>query len=202
MKVNKKYCILIIGESGTGKSTLENNLVNYTKDMEDKKINKLISYTSRPKRKGETDGDAYYFIDKSFFIDHEDEFVESIVYLNNYYGLLKDQFSEDKHITCVVEPKGCNQIINYLEESNSHIPILIYFNLPYNVRLENMKNRGDCVDNIIIRINNDIITEDFKKLDLINKIDETIIIESLTNDLHEIIFNYLFPESEISYESK
>lgn len=88
----KGKLVLILGPSGSGKGTL-------IKELKKKHPEFIypISMTSRPKRKGEQDGDVYYFISKDEFekkID-QNEFLEwAVVHQNSYYGTLKKPILE------------------------------------------------------------------------------------------------------------
>ena len=75
--------IVLIGESASGKSTIEKELVK-------RGFNKIISYTTRPIRKDETDGIDYHYISKEeFLINSKWIFVEYTIYNSWYYGIAK-----------------------------------------------------------------------------------------------------------------
>ena len=66
MSIEKKEnkIIIISSPSGAGKTTICNYLIRKIKN-----INLSVSYTTRPKRKNEKNGQDYYFINKSDFIN-------------------------------------------------------------------------------------------------------------------------------------
>lgn len=68
--------LVLTGLSGTGKSSLEKKLV------ENESASKIISHTSRPERKGEKEGEDYYFVTKEQFekMKKSGEFFESVEY--------------------------------------------------------------------------------------------------------------------------
>lgn len=74
--------IIIVGTSGSGKST-------YSKQLK----NKLITHTTRQPRIDESDD--YYFVDEQMFQDiiNNDEFIEYSQYANNWYGLSKNEIN-------------------------------------------------------------------------------------------------------------
>lgn len=76
-------CYLFIGPSGSGKTTLADNCFSPAQ--------KIISYTTRPKRAGEKDEVDYHFVSKEKFEEmiHEDAFAEYDCYDNHYYGIAK-----------------------------------------------------------------------------------------------------------------
>lgn len=53
--------VILIGKSSSGKDTMMRNLVRSG-------MTPIVSYTSRPKRKGEVDGKDYHFVSKEQFI--------------------------------------------------------------------------------------------------------------------------------------
>lgn len=83
---NKGKIIVIVAPSGTGKSTLIKRLKN-----ELPLISESVSYTTRPQRPGEIDGQSYFFISVERFIEMQthDEFLEWAQVHNNFYGTSK-----------------------------------------------------------------------------------------------------------------
>lgn len=75
----------ITGPSGAGKSTLANAAFSHQQQ--------ITSFTSRPKRPGETEGVDYYFIskDEALKLHQQDACVEFVEYNNNYYGITKQE---------------------------------------------------------------------------------------------------------------
>ena len=72
--------IVILGESGSGKSALVDALVAH-----DKKYKKLVTYTTRPKREGETNGVDYHFISNETF-DEFGVFFDNEKFYNFSFG--------------------------------------------------------------------------------------------------------------------
>jgi guanylate kinase len=87
-----KKLIVISAPSGAGKSTIVNDLL--------KNINSLsfsISACSRPKRKGEIEGEDYYFVSLGQFKNkiRNNEFLEwEEVYPNHFYGTLMTEIKK------------------------------------------------------------------------------------------------------------
>ena len=76
--------IVLVGESASGKSSIERNLVdNYG-------YKKIVSYTTRQPRQGEVDGIDYHYISESQFIKLQKEgyFAEVGEYNGWHYGIL------------------------------------------------------------------------------------------------------------------
>ena len=79
----KKNLLVISGPSGVGKGTLINELLKSRKD-----IKCSISCTTRVPRKGEINGQSYFFLTKEEFQNKikEDEFLEYAEFSGNFYG--------------------------------------------------------------------------------------------------------------------
>jgi guanylate kinase len=75
--------LVLSSPSGAGKTTISRRLLGTDKD-----IALSVSHTTRAKRKGETDGKDYHFVDKDTFARMRDEgaFLEWAVVFDNYYG--------------------------------------------------------------------------------------------------------------------
>jgi len=87
-KVARRGLMLVLSSpSGAGKTTIARRLLD-----EDGDLALSISHTTRPKRKGETDGKDYYFIDKEAFTRMRDQgaFLEWAVVFDNYYGTTRE----------------------------------------------------------------------------------------------------------------
>lgn len=74
---------IISAPSGSGKSTLVSRLISGVDNL-----TFSVSYTTRPARGAETDGEAYHFIDRGEFEQRVEkgEFLEHANVFGNYYG--------------------------------------------------------------------------------------------------------------------
>lgn len=79
--------------SGAGKSTLAKRLVQQVEDLMFS-----VSFTTRPPRDGERDGQDYFFLDDAAFDRMEDQggFVESVKVYENRYGTGKAWIQEQR----------------------------------------------------------------------------------------------------------
>ena len=82
----KNLLIVLSGPSGVGKGTVVNMLLsrgNYALS---------VSCTTRPPRKGEKDGEAYFFVTEEQFLEkaRAGGFLEYSNHFGNYYGTPKD----------------------------------------------------------------------------------------------------------------
>ena len=142
--------IILIGESASGKSTIEKILT------EKYGYSKTVSYTTREPRKGEIDGIDYNFISPEDFTKkaNQNYFVEIGAYNGWLYGTREEQYS--KNTVCVLTPHGLRQIKKNLknqEDLNTHT---FYIKVPRRDRLIKMLQRGDDVDECIRRSQSDV----------------------------------------------
>lgn len=98
--------IVLLGASGSGKSTIENELSTHHG------YKKIISYTTRNPRDGEENGKDYYFIDNDTFEEvlSRDLFAEHDEYSQNrLYGTLKSDYVDGDKVV-VLTPNGLRQL--------------------------------------------------------------------------------------------
>lgn len=138
---------LITGTSGAGKTSLTHEL---------KKCgywDECISYTTRPMRTGEVDGEDYYFVSKEEFkrMYENNEFVECVIYHGDYYGVshaeIERTMKKGNHIFIIVAYDGYLQI---KEQYPDAIGIFIWATKEDCVM--NMLSRGDSVESANKRI--------------------------------------------------
>lgn len=98
--------IVLLGASGSGKSTIENELATHHG------FEKIISYTTRKPRNGEVNCKDYYFTDSSTFISminsgvlaEYDEYSQG-----RLYGTLKSDYADGDKVV-VLTPNGLRQL--------------------------------------------------------------------------------------------
>ena len=98
--------IVLLGASGSGKSTIENIL------SESFGYEKIVSYTTRNQRMGEVNGKDYYFINNDSFKDalRKGLFAEHDEYSQErFYGTLKSDYKKGNKVV-VLTPNGLRQI--------------------------------------------------------------------------------------------
>ena len=107
--MNKGKIFVISAPSGTGKSTIINELMK----KDHLQLEFSISATTRKPRKGEVDGVNYYFLSLEDFKERieRDEFAEfEEVYQGRYYGTLKSEISRitklGRNVIMDVDVKG------------------------------------------------------------------------------------------------
>jgi len=144
--------LIIVGKSATGKTQIVNELVkNYN-------MEKLVTYTTRPMRDGETYGTDYYFISKDDFLNKIKNgfFLEYVVYNGNYYGTSFSDLADNKVV--ILEPNGLK---NYLNKNIKNL-FVVFLRCSKEVLRLRMKKRNDSETDIEKRLLND--EEAFKDL--------------------------------------
>jgi guanylate kinase len=138
--------IVLVGESASGKSSIEKCLV------EDYEYNKVVSYTTRQPRPNEVDGVDYHFISVEEFYDLKEQgfFAETAVYNNWNYGVAKEDCTDDK--VAVLTPHGLRQV-SKIDGINI---ISFYINVPRRDRLIKILQRGDDIEEAYRRSLSDV----------------------------------------------
>lgn len=129
--VKAKKIFALLGYSSVGKDTI---LKQVLKDMDD--VKPIISTTTRPMRKGETEGVEYYFIDDTEFFRRGTDFVEQRIYYTKVkengvekdatwrYGIERMELEKDDYLIVIVDSVGYKELKNYVG-NNKIVPIFI-----------------------------------------------------------------------------
>lgn len=148
MKKNKKEKVILVGKGGSGKDYLR-------KFFETMGCNYCKSYTTRPMREGEIDGEDYIFI-KEEEIPSKKDLYESVYFNNWFYGTLKKDFEECNLF--IMTPKG----ISSLKKKDRERCVVILIDADEESRRFRLSLRKDA-DDVERRIKAD--EEDFKNFD-------------------------------------
>ncbi len=122
--------IVLLGASGSGKSTIENELATHHG------FEKIISCTTRKPRNGEVDGKEYHFVEHDTFIDivNSDMLAEYDEYsYGKLYGTLKSDYIDDTDKVVVLTPNGMRQLKKNCHNNNI-FSVLINANLGTRVK--------------------------------------------------------------------
>lgn len=128
--------IILVGESASGKSTVEKIL---NKSFGYKKI---VSYTTRQPREREVNGVNYFFVDDENFktLRESGFFAETATYNGWYYGTPINQCTDNSIL--VATPYGLRQL-----KKNKNLNITsFYINVPRRDRLIKILQRGDSIE--------------------------------------------------------
>lgn len=105
--------LIISSPSGAGKTTLTRKLLDSFQDS----LTFSVSHTTRPKRKGEVDGQDYHFVDQEHFLHMvaEERFAEWAQVHDNFYGTSIDELDRAREqrkrgIVFDIDHQGARQI--------------------------------------------------------------------------------------------
>lgn len=111
---------IISAPSGSGKSTLVNGLRTYVPNLEFS-----VSYTTRPPRGSEQDGQEYHFISREEFegMIMRDQFLEHAEVFGNYYGtackVIEDAEKRGNDVLLDIDVQGARQVKEKLPDAVS-----------------------------------------------------------------------------------
>lgn len=105
------YCLL--GESASGKSTIEKKLEQYG-------LIRIISSTTRPMREKEQEGVDYYYISEDEFKINLNRYYEHTQYRDWHYCIdpVKNNIDLHNNYVCVIEPNGYKSLIEKVGREN------------------------------------------------------------------------------------
>lgn len=153
-----KYKIIaLIGEAGSGKDTLLQNVLSQTN-----KLNEIVSYTTRPPREGEVDGVNYHFITGEQFGQKvlDGEMLEASCFNDWFYGTGYESLRSDCVNIGVFNPEGIDSMM-----AHKNVYIVVYYvRADEKQRLLRQLNREEDPDvrEIIRRFTADLL--DFEEL--------------------------------------
>ena len=117
---NRKKLIILTGPSGVGKGTVVKEILD-----KDKNICLSVSATTRSPRKGEKEGENYYFLSEENFKEmiNKNLFLEWAKFAGNYYGtplsFVKDKIEDGFIVLLEIEVEGAKQIKDKFPDSLS-----------------------------------------------------------------------------------
>ena len=136
---NLKKLIILTGPSGVGKGTVVKEILD-----KDKNICLSVSATTRSPRKGEKEGENYYFLSEENFKEmiNKNLLLEWAKFAGNYYGtplsFVKDKIEDGFIVLLEIEVEGAKQIKYKFPDSLS-----IFILPPSKEELERrIRNRG------------------------------------------------------------
>ena len=174
--------LVICGKTASGKNLVRDILV------EKYNYNPIVTYTSRPPRKGEKQDITYHFISTDEFIKKINNgfFAEWKDYVTNdgiwYYGTALDDCmnASDKDVI-ILTPDGVRDLKN---NDVNLIAVYLYSNLK-TIR-HRLKFRGDDLKEVERRISSDI--KDFKDAEMLA---DRIVYNNLNDNIDNVVENVL-----------
>jgi guanylate kinase len=159
---NKKHgkLFVISASSGTGKTTLARELLK-----EDKNLVQSVSYTTRPPRANERNGEDYYFVTKKEFHDmkRRDAFLEWANVFGRFYGTPKKEveghLKRGRNVLLLIDVQGAKKV-----KAKKSDAVFIFLSPPSKEELRRrLKKRGtESAREISKRLN--VATRELKEL--------------------------------------
>lgn len=177
---NKSSLVVISGPSGSGKNAVTNGLLKKLPNS-----TRLVTCTTRKKRRNEKHGKDYYFISKQEFKKKikQNDFLEwAIVHKKHYYGnskkILEKLQKKYKMVIAVIDVQGAE---TYRKLNIPHISIFINVESKQNL-ISRIKNRNNNMSKNKLKLRlASAISEikhakkyDYQVINHENKLDETI----------------------------
>jgi len=149
-----KSRIILVGKGAAGKDYARTILT----DVVGMKYG--VSYTTRPPRKNEVNGEDYNFISEEDFMgmDLLDEWFEWVNFNGWMYGTTNDQFHGDCTVF-IMTPEG----LSHLATEDRDESLVVYFDIDASVREQRMSERKANADSIHRRLKAD--EQDFMNFD-------------------------------------
>lgn len=146
--------VILSGVAGAGKDTIKKELIKRMENVES-----LPSYTSRPIREGDIEGETYYYVSKKEFEEmiENGDFYEYDIHHNNYYGtsrkLLNEKINTGKIIVKDIDVNGTEHLKDLLK--NDTKVVTIFLRVPKEELKRRLETRIDkpSPEEVILRLN-------------------------------------------------
>lgn len=186
MKNNKLF--VLVGKSASGKSTILNDVLSKLD------IPVLMSYTTRPPRANEVDGQEYKFVDMHTFdedykleniLEYDVFRIDSLKQTWTYYTKKSDLSLDTTSQIKIVSPTGLAQLMSNKELKNNIVSIFI--DCPNRLRQKRYLSRCTSPDSMSDRFERDEKAFQHLFTDYIILNDENMSIHEASNQLIDII---------------
>lgn len=146
--------VILSGVSGAGKDTIKKELIKRMENVES-----LPSFTSRPIREGDIEGQTYNFVSKEEFekMIENQEFYEYDIHHNQYYGtsrkLLNEKMKSGKIIVKDIDVNGTEHLKELLKEDTR--VVTVFLRVPKEELKRRLEERVDKPSpaEVILRLN-------------------------------------------------
>jgi len=145
--MEKGKVIVIVAPSGTGKSTLIKRLQKAFPQLRG-----VVTYTTRPIRSNETNGEDYHFVDLEKFekLKAEEFFIEWAKVHGNFYGSSKesvhDKINIGENTLLEIDVQGAKA---YMEEFKDNAKVIFLSPPSMEILEERLRGRGTETDDVI-----------------------------------------------------
>ena len=144
--MKKGKMLILVGESGSGKSSIQEAL------SREFNVKKVVTYTTRPMRKGEIDGVSYHFVSEEKFQEmiRNGAFAEHASYRDWYYGTALEDCGF-ANTSAALTPAGLRAL------SRLGVPnVSFYLDVDRRSRLIKILERGDNIEEAYRRSLSDV----------------------------------------------
>lgn len=168
----KNKLIILIGGSGTGKTTTEKYIVN--KGLAEP----VISHTSRAIREVEKDGVDYHFVSTKEILEMGK--ANHIIITDDWhYAVSPKYFEMNKDLVySVINVQPAIDLMNFAKQKDFEV-IVIFFNVSKEIRLKKMIERGESKEAVEIRLSREDTIESCIEKGLIPNYVENIMDEDM-----------------------
>ena len=133
--------LILIGEQGSGKTTLAKELVSSGYEQ-------TVSYTTRPPRRGEQDGVDYHFVTDTEF----DLKMNKMIAVRRYEtvkGLWRYGIDPSENLNLGIDTVTIMDPLGFLDVRNDiQNRFAIFMDIPFDTRIARLLARGDDIDEI------------------------------------------------------
>lgn len=149
----KNRIILVVGKSGTGKSTLVDTICAKLG------FKNIKSYTTRQPR---TNDCSHHFITRTQYNEFKSSgliYTQDFIFGHYYFTTKRDI---DSHHFYITSPKSANELVEKLKILNYDV-LVLYFYASDDIRINRLRERGDSENEILNRFIEEYqIFKDFK----------------------------------------
>ena len=146
--------VILSGVAGAGKDTIKKELIKRMENVES-----LPSFTSRPIREGDIEGQTYHFVSREEFEEmiKREEFYEYDIHHNQYYGtsrkLLNEKMKSGKIIVKDIDVNGTEHLKELLKQDTK--VVTVFLRVPKEELRKRLEERVDKPSpaEIVLRLN-------------------------------------------------